>query len=106
MELHDIKLVSRTHLRKTNTETNGWQWFWSTMTPSENETIGVGGEGYFNLSDAINGFLSQQGHPDWQRRNTDDVKVRPYPKGYRLEKIDDHHYVICKFVKNEQPTDK
>ena len=95
MQMDDLKLVGRTHFRKSNTEDKGWQWFWATMTADEVDTVGVGGEGYDNLQDAINGLLSQQGIPDWQQGES-------LPATYRLEKIDEHHHVIFKFAKTQK----
>lgn len=94
IKLSERRLVGRTHFRKKPTKDQGWQWFWSTMTPNERDTIGVGGEGYHNLDGAINGYLSQQGIPDWEAQQA-------MPDGYRKEKIDPQHYVIIKFAKVE-----
>lgn len=91
MKPEDIKLVSRTHLTKSRCE-QGWQWYWATWTPDEREVIGVGGEGYANLNDALNGFMSQQGYPEWKPGD-------PYPTNFRMEKIDQQHYVIMRFEK-------
>jgi hypothetical protein len=92
VNLDDLELVGRTHFRKNNTQNQGWQWFWSTMTADEGEIVGVGGEGYSTLQGAINGFFSQQGLPSWE-------PGQALPGGYRLEKIDEQHSVIIKFAK-------
>lgn len=95
MKMEDLSLVGRTHFRKRNTENQGWQWFWSSMTADDTTVVGVGAEGYANLRGAINGYFSQQGLPDWQ-------PGQALPGGYRLEKIDEHHSVILKFAKTEK----
>lgn len=86
------KLVSRTHFRRRPNEVDptGWQWFWSTVSPNEKDTIGVGGEGYDQRVGALNGFFAQQGFPNF-------VNGLPLPSGYVQEKIDDSHYVISKY---------
>lgn len=94
MQLNDLKLVGRTHFKKSLTENNGWQWFWSSMTADEREVVGVGGEGYASLNGAINGYLSQQGFPEWEPGIA-------LPGNHRLEKIDEQHFVLIKFVKAE-----
>lgn len=93
MKPEDIKLVSRTHFVKTRTDDHGWQWYWATKTPDERENIGGGLEGYANLNDAVNGFMSQQGHPEWKPGQL-------YPTNFRMEKIDPQHYVIMRFEKD------
>lgn len=95
MQMDDLKLVGRTHFRKSNTEDKGWQWFWTTMTADEVNAVGVGAEGYDNLNGAINGYLSQQGLPEWE-------PGWALPTGYRLEKIDEQHYVMIKFAKTQK----
>jgi len=62
------------------------------MTADERETVGVGGEGYATLNGAVNGYLSQQGLPEWE-------PGMALPKHYRMEKIDEQHCVIIKFAK-------
>ena len=85
------KLVSRTHFRYRYTENQGWQWFWTTKSANNVDTVAVGGEGYGDLYGAYNGYFSSQGDSDW-------VPGKPTPPGYVVEKFDAHHFVIAKFT--------
>lgn len=88
------KLVSRTHFKKSHSE-NGWSWYWQTRTPDEVDVVGDGAEGYTRMNKALNGFMSQQGVPEW---NPDEGGMQSLPEGYSLQKISDDHYVVSKFV--------
>lgn len=92
------KLVARTHFRKAREQQGKksvYQWRWATKTPDEVDTVGVGGEGYDGLAGVINGFMSQQGHPEWEP-----IVDGPgdhgftFPKGYAFQRITDEHYVL------------
>lgn len=90
------RVLSRTHFeRKIGTKTGEWQWYWRTEAANQ-EPIGVGGEGYDQLSSAVNGFLSQQGYPDWKPSQTE------LPVDYRMHKFDDSHHVITRYKTGEE----
>lgn len=67
---------------------NEKRWGWVTKSPNGNE-IGEAGQNYRNLEDAVNGYFSKEGLPQWNR---DD----PFPDGYQVEKTGPDSFVIHK----------
>lgn len=54
------------------------RWYWHTKAASGDIVADQGqGNGYATAQDALNGFLSSQGHPDWQ-------PGKQLPDGYTL----------------------
>jgi len=95
----NIKLLNRTHFKKSRTEDEGWQWFWSKESPNGN-VISVGGQGYHNLGDCINGYFSQEGHPEWTPKKVG--ASYQMPSGYHLDRFDAQHYTITKYTEDTE----
>lgn len=64
------------------------QWFWHTQS-ANGEIVATGGEGYVSLEGAINGFLSQQGYPQW-------TQDHDLPQGFTGIRVNPNEYIIEK----------
>lgn len=67
------------------------QWYWHTETLND-ETVGDGGEGYFELRKAIQGFFAQQGFDP-------EVKEPEQRHFSKLFRISDREYHMRRYAK-------
>ena len=75
---------------KKNLET--YQWTWHTQADNGQITA-TGGESYVNLNGAVNGYLSAQGHPEWEPGTAYQTHL---PAGYKMEKVNSNEYITRK----------